>query len=91
MSKDTWSLTGGREVTTDAVATEILRHAVRHDGLTISGGEPFLQPAARHPELLAIPNHRNAGPPARRLEGIRLPLGRAPPDAQHRRGLSRCV
>ena len=49
--------------------------------------ELFLEPAARHTELLAEANHRNAGSAARPFERVRPPVRRAPPDAQHRRGL----
>jgi hypothetical protein len=49
--------------------------------------ELFLEPAARHTELLAKANHRNADAATRPFERVRLSVRRAPPDAQHRRCL----
>ena len=44
-SVDTWAADGGRSMTVDDVATEVLRLVAEHDldGVTISGGEPFQQ------------------------------------------------
>ncbi|MEG2254424.1 MAG: pyruvate formate-lyase-activating protein [Vagococcus sp.] len=44
---DTWKINGGREVTTDEILEEALRYQKywgEKGGITISGGEPLLQP-----------------------------------------------
>jgi len=41
---DTWDVNGGTEMTADEVILEMLRNPLT-DGLTLSGGEPFLQAA----------------------------------------------
>lgn len=44
---DTWKINGGREVSTDEILEEALRYQKYwgdKGGITISGGEPLLQP-----------------------------------------------
>ena len=53
---DTWDLQGGAEVTVDELIAEMLSNPLT-DGLTLTGGEPFLQAAACVP--LAAAAHEN--------------------------------
>ena len=41
---ETHSLCGGKEVDLEDIEKEIAKHSLRHQGITLSGGDPFLQP-----------------------------------------------
>lgn len=41
---ETHSLCGGKEVDIEDLEKEITKHSLHHQGITLSGGDPFLQP-----------------------------------------------
>ena len=43
---ETWDTEGGNEVDTESLIEEIRSYAMTHQGITLSGGDPFLQPEA---------------------------------------------
>ncbi len=43
---ETWDVEGGNEVDTESLIEEIRSYATTHQGITLSGGDPFLQPKA---------------------------------------------
>ena len=59
MSPDSRPMDGGRPVSEEALAGTVLRHAF--DGVTVSGGEPFLQSAALTKLIRLIRAERDAG------------------------------
>lgn len=52
---ETHSLCGGKEVDLEDIEKEITKHSLRHQGITLSGGDPFLQP--KQNKRLAILAH----------------------------------
>lgn len=45
-NKETWSLDHGEWTNVDYLKSLIILHADKHQGITLSGGDPFLQPQA---------------------------------------------
>lgn len=45
-NQETWDLCGGRLTETQDVINQIAQYKDTHDGITLSGGDPFLQPRA---------------------------------------------
>ena len=60
ISRDTWAPDDGRAVEVDALVATLAPWLAEADGVTISGGEPFDQPAALA-ELVAAIRQRNTG------------------------------
>lgn len=55
---ETWNIDGGQEVDTQDLIDEIKSNAMTHQGITLSGGDPFLQPEANK-EIAAATHNFN--------------------------------
>lgn len=60
IAKDSWALDGGELVEVDAIVQQILRQE-NIEGITISGGEPFLQQDALCELISKVREHKNIG------------------------------
>lgn len=60
IAKDSWALDGGELVEVDAVVQQILRQE-NIEGITISGGEPFLQQGALCELISKVREHKDIG------------------------------
>lgn len=60
IAKDSWALDGGELVEVDAIVQQILRQE-NIEGITISGGEPFLQQDALCELISKVREHKNVG------------------------------
>lgn len=60
IAKDSWALDGGELVEVDAIVQQILRQE-NIEGITISGGEPFLQQDALCELIRKVREHKNIG------------------------------
>ena len=60
IAKDSWALDGGELVEVDAIVQQIFRHE-NIEGITISGGEPFLQQDALCELISKVREHKDVG------------------------------
>ncbi len=60
IAKDSWALDGGELVEVDTIVQQILRQE-NIEGITISGGEPFLQQDALCELISKVREHKNVG------------------------------
>lgn len=60
IAKDSWSLDGGELVEVDTIVQQILRQE-NIEGITISGGEPFLQQDALCELISKVREHKDIG------------------------------
>lgn len=60
IAKDSWALDGGELVEVDAIVQQILRQE-NIEGITISGGEPFLQQDALCGLISKVREHKDIG------------------------------
>ena len=60
IAKDSWALDGGELVEVDAIVRQILRQE-NIEGITISGGEPFLQQDALCELIRKVREHKDVG------------------------------
>ena len=60
IAKDSWALDGGELVEVDAIVQQILRQE-NIEGITISGGEPFLQQDALCELIREVREHKDIG------------------------------
>jgi len=60
IAKDSWALDGGELVEVDTIVQQILRQE-NIEGITISGGEPFLQQDALCELISKVREHKNIG------------------------------
>ncbi len=60
IAKDSWALDGGDLVEVDAIGEQILRQE-NIEGITISGGEPFLQQGALCELISQVRKHKDIG------------------------------
>lgn len=60
IAPDTWDINGGTAITVDELANEIINTS-NIEGITISGGEPFLQQEPLCEMLHKVRNHKDVG------------------------------
>lgn len=56
---DTWDVHGGNEIPVEQIVNDILKRSAFIDGITLSGGEPFLQQEECIKLLKLLPNTLN--------------------------------